>query len=307
MIQAGFKGLKARKHKSTAKQAAASTVSQATDGRESSGPLHTSLSVEERNHNGQTKQDIDGNHKERSPAKQESVKTAGEACGEADRQPSVSQREPGGPPAPAAEQAEEIDIDLEDPDVEKAALKIQGAFKGLKGRKKAKNSDTKPETTFAAGAGSGERTLCEENPTVADKDRAGGEVAAQSSSAGPASGGDNAKAPQSESAPEEEVIDIDLNDPDVEKAALKIQAKFKGFRGGKAKMTSAKHSVKQESVKPQSADPSHSPQATSHQTADFSRSQEASPNSKSALNAAHDTPAQVSSPKVLLTQRVCAV
>ena len=37
---------------------------------------------------------------------------------------------------------------------------------------------------------------------------------------------------QVKSEPEEE-IDIDLNDPEVEKAALKIQAGFKGFRNKK--------------------------------------------------------------------------
>lgn len=35
----------------------------------------------------------------------------------------------------------------------------------------------------------------------------------------------------------EEVIDIDLNDPEVEKAALKIQAGFKGFRKAKKATT----------------------------------------------------------------------
>lgn len=39
--------------------------------------------------------------------------------------------------------------------------------------------------------------------------------------------------------PESEEIDIDLNDPEVEKAALKIQAKFKGLKTGKFKKNSA--------------------------------------------------------------------
>ena len=41
---------------------------------------------------------------------------------------------------------EEVDIDLGDPEVEKAALKIQGAFKGLKARK-----STSPNEADAAG------------------------------------------------------------------------------------------------------------------------------------------------------------
>ena len=34
--------------------------------------------------------------------------------------------------------------------------------------------------------------------------------------------------------PKEEVIDIDLNDPEVEKAAIKIQAGFKGYQARKS-------------------------------------------------------------------------
>ena len=37
------------------------------------------------------------------------------------------------------------------------------------------------------------------------------------------------------SKPEEEAIDIDLNDPAVEDAAIKIQAQFKGFMARKEK------------------------------------------------------------------------
>ena len=42
---------------------------------------------------------------------------------------------------------------------------------------------------------------------------------------------------------QEEEIDIDLNDPDVEKAALKIQAQFKGFKGRKSKPSTEESKV----------------------------------------------------------------
>jgi len=78
-------------------------------------------------------------------------------------------------------------IDLTDPDLEKAATKIQATFKGYKVRQEEREK----------------------------KDEKGVEAGGTSTAAVP---------------PEEEEIDIDLNDPEVEKAATKIQATFRGYK-----------------------------------------------------------------------------
>ncbi|KAK3584106.1 hypothetical protein CHS0354_021169 [Potamilus streckersoni] len=89
---------------------------------------------------------------------------------------------------PQAKQSQAVDIDLNDPEVEKAATKIQAGFKGYKVRKEIKDSKLIPD---AAGKQ-------EQGPTEGEG--------------------------------EEDHIDIDLTDPEVEKAAVKIQAGFKGFK-----------------------------------------------------------------------------
>ena len=91
------------------------------------------------------------------------------------------------------EKKEEIDIDLNDPDVEKAATKIQAGFKGYKTRKEMKATKESKE----AG-------------TDIQKEEGEGET--------------------KEEKTEGEEIDIDLNDPEVAKAATKIQAGFKGYK-----------------------------------------------------------------------------
>lgn len=103
--------------------------------------------------------------------------------------------------APPAEKTaeEEIDIDLEDPETEKAALKIQAGFRGYKSRKEIKNGgdqsgDSKAEETEAVSG--------EEKPAATTGETKAGE----------------------------EEIDIDLEDPEVAAAASKIQATFRGHK-----------------------------------------------------------------------------
>merc|ERR1711892_1611974 len=86
---------------------------------------------------------------------------------------------------------EEIDIDLDAPETKEAAVKIQAAFRGHQVRKE----------------------MSEEAPAESEE--------AEPAVAAPAAVPDQ---------PAEEVIDIDLNDPQTEEAAVKIQAAFRGHQ-----------------------------------------------------------------------------
>ncbi|XP_064651586.1 uncharacterized protein LOC135502567 [Lineus longissimus] len=117
-------------------------------------------------------------------------------------------------PAAGANDQEEIDIDLNDPEVEKAALAIQSKFKGMKFGKKSKAADVPKVREDGDGA------VCID----------GVDFAALEIKGAPACDGGN---PTPILPSEEGPIDIDLNDPEVEKAALAIQSKFKGMKFGK--------------------------------------------------------------------------
>ncbi|CAG2254390.1 Sperm surface protein Sp17 [Mytilus edulis] len=168
------------------------------------------------------------------------------------------------PAQPKAEE-EEVDIDLTDPDVEHAAIKIQAGFKGYKARKdvQTKAKSKKPEvkeqteldkaaTKIQAGFRGHQTRQQHKNPKEKQPEPKEEEVdidlndpevekAATKIQAG-FRGHQTRKEMQSKTdvksetkvdqskQSETEEVDIDLNDPEVEKAATKIQAGFRGHK-----------------------------------------------------------------------------
>ena len=102
-----------------------------------------------------------------------------------------------------------IDIDLDDPDIEKAATKIQAGFKGHKVRKQVRAR--KDEQKVVDITEDRNKVYDSENDQESDKDES--ETTTDKATAG-----------------NKDEIDIDLDDPEVEKAATKIQAGFKGHK-----------------------------------------------------------------------------
>merc|ERR1712156_704899 len=120
------------------------------------------------------------------------------------------------------------DIDLNDPDVEHAATKIQAGFKGMKARKDVQSmKDGNKEGSDKIGI---EKTTIsprveEEKVEIRQHDEKDtNEVQQKNEELNKNSIGTPAS---------NEVIDIDLKDPDVEQAATKIQAGFKGMKARK--------------------------------------------------------------------------
>ena len=159
------------------------------------------------------------------------------------------------PAAPEIEDKNDVDIDFSDPDLEQAATKIQAGFRGLKARqevKKMKGEEEFVQITEQEQADLKNELESEPNididltdPDVeqaATKIQAGfrgikarkevKKIKEESSTFLPSKQGDECKVDPLNELKHDPEINIDLTDPDVEQAATKIQA---GFRGIKAR------------------------------------------------------------------------
>ena len=239
-IQAGFKGMKARKEVAVLKEEGENKISDTnTDVRRSSVQEHN---VEEKGEKEEI--DIDLNdpdvehaatkiqagfkgmkaRKEVTAMKEGTVVETDVADSKNnidDTNVRLSEQENN------VEEKEEIDIDLNDPDVEQAATKIQAGFKGMKARKEVNTMKAGGETEAASKNVIIDKARDEVNEVI---DKAKMEVDALKVEVEEVivEKIENNVAPK-----KDEDVDIDLNDPDVEQAATKIQAGFKGMKARK--------------------------------------------------------------------------
>ncbi|XP_054720767.1 obscurin-like [Uloborus diversus] len=131
--------------------------------------------------------------------------TKGEVDGKLEKLQEQPEEKPASKPISKSEQDELLDIDLTDKDLEKAATKIQASYRNFT---KKKQDVPQPNPVENSTPQENEKT---EIVTVHNSNQ-------------------DEKEDQSTKEQEENLDDIDLKDPEVEKAALKIQSTFRGYK-----------------------------------------------------------------------------
>uniref|UniRef100_A0A336M3C9 CSON001641 protein n=1 Tax=Culicoides sonorensis TaxID=179676 RepID=A0A336M3C9_CULSO len=129
---------------------------------------------------------------------------------------------------------EQIDINLDDPEVQKAATKIQAGFRGHKTREELKQNHNSNNTNDKPSIGD-KIDIEPELPEVPEEVQ-------KSTITNTIDKSENDSSVIEPTAPLEEEIDIDLEDPEVQKAAAKIQASFKGLKVRKTRKPETEHS-----------------------------------------------------------------
>merc|ERR1712008_447213 len=151
---------------------------------------------------------------------------------------------------------EEIDIDLNDPEVEMAATKIQSGYKGMKTRKEIKARKKENEETVEQNVTAQEAEE-EIDIDMDDPETAKAATKIQASFRGSQSRKEVKSMKEKEEIVEETVtaqeveeeIDIDMDDPETALAATKIQASFRGRQSRKeVKSMKEKEKIVEETV-----------------------------------------------------------
>uniref|UniRef100_A0A1B6E337 Neuromodulin n=1 Tax=Clastoptera arizonana TaxID=38151 RepID=A0A1B6E337_9HEMI len=121
------------------------------------------------------------------------------------------------------------DIDLNDPETEKAATKIQAVFRGHKTRKEMKNEDQETQN-FEEEFSPEDTELCNAATKIQASFRGHMSRKQERSKQDDEQLSEKMEKLDPKVQEEEDLSEIDLTDPDLNKAATKIQASFRGHK-----------------------------------------------------------------------------